>query len=144
MLIAYTDGSTWKTNPGPMAWSVIYVSNNEIVKESSGALYTGTNNRAELLAVMWAISLEKTVDLVVRTDSTLVLNIATGLWQPKTNVDLWERFYESLNWREKRGLATQFQYVKGHGQDPFNRRADWLAREAAKRAAECITYGEAS
>lgn len=138
MLIAYTDGSTWKTNPGPMAWSVVYVADNTIVREVSGALYTGTNNRAELLGVTWAITLEKRDDLVVRTDSTLVLNIATGVWHPKTNVDLWDQFFEALTWRERRGLATQFQHVKGHGQDPFNRRADWLARDAAKRAAECV------
>lgn len=142
MLIAYTDGSTYKTNPGPMSWAVCYVRNNEIVREASGALYQGTNNKAELLAVIWALDLERSEDLVVRTDSTLVLNVATGIWQARTNRELWEVFDKSLALREKRGLVTEFQYVKAHSSNPYNRRVDALARAAALLAAKCVPAQE--
>ena len=138
MKIAYTDGSTHKTNPGPMSWAVVYVEDDQVVKEETGALYTGTNNKAELLAVIWALEHEATEDLVIRSDSLFVLNIATGLWTPRANFDLWERFESALAKREKRGLATQFQHVKGHHLDPYNRRADSLARAAALQAASCL------
>lgn len=138
MIIAYTDGSTRLSNPGPMAWSVVYVENDEIIAEEAGALYHGTNNKAEILGVIWALEHQDREDLVIRSDSVLTLNIATGVWRAKTNLDLWERFHVIMNKRDSRGLATQFQYVKGHSTDIYNKRADSLAREAAMRAAECL------
>ena len=147
MLIAYTDGSTYLKNPGPMSWAVVYVRDNQIVQREVGALYEGTNNKAELLAVIWALERYSGIlvdgqleheDMIIRTDSILTLNIATGIWRAKSNVDLWERFERAMERREKRGLATQFQHVKGHGPDPFNREADRLARTAALDAALCL------
>jgi ribonuclease HI len=138
MIIAYTDGSTWRKNPGPMAWAVVYVENSIIVGELQGALYHGTNNRAEILGVIWALENEDRKDLVIRTDSIAVLNVATGIWRAKANMELWDRFNAIINKRDSRGLATQFQYVKGHGMDVYNRRADELAKTAASRAAECL------
>lgn len=139
MLIAYTDGSTWKSNPGPMSWAVVYVRDDEIVCEETGSFHTGTNNRAELMAVIWAMErYGHNEDLLIRTDSTLTANIGMGVWQPRTNLELWERFAVAIGRRERKGLATQFQHVKGHAHDPYNRRADWLARKAAQVAAECV------
>lgn len=137
-MYAYTDGSTFKTNPGPMSWSVVYVENNIIVREEAGALYIGTNNKAELLGVTWALENNKTDDLIVRTDSTLTLNIVTGIWKAKTNLTEWDRCYNALAKRDSRGLITVFQYVKGHSTDQYNRRADELAKEAAMIAANCL------
>lgn len=138
MIIAYTDGSTHRKNPGPMAWAVVYVENSYIIRELTGALYHGTNNRAEILGVIWALENEDRKDLVIRTDSILVLNIATGIWRAKTNKELWDRFNLIMNKREKRGLATQFQYVKGHAYDVYNIRADELAKASAYKAAQCL------
>lgn len=139
MLIAYTDGSTLLENPGPMSWAVVYVEHDQIVREETGALYAGTNNRAELLAVIWALEHEAGQDLTIRSDSLYTLNIASGLWRAKSNVDLWERFDRALEKRELRGLVTQFEHVKGHHVDAFNKRADALARIAAQLAASCLT-----
>ena len=147
MLIAYTDGSTHKANPGPMSWAVVYVRDGVIVQREVGALHHGTNNKAELLAVIWALERYSGLivdgdvsheDMIIRTDSILTLNIATGVWRAKSNVELWERFERAMERREKRGLATQFQHVKGHGTDPFNREADKLARQAALDASLCL------
>lgn len=137
-MIAYTDGSTYKTNPGPMSWSVVYVENDKIVREEAGALYIGTNNKAELLGVTWALENNKTDDLIIRTDSTLTLNIVTGIWRAKTNLPEWERCKKALARRDLKGLGTVFQYVKGHSSDQYNRRADELAKEAATIAAKCL------
>jgi len=142
MIIAYTDGSTYKTNPGPMSWAVVYVKDGEIISEKMGALYTGTNNKAELLGVVWALEHDKQNDLLIRTDSILTLNIATGIWRAKTNLNEWERYTSAIKIREKRGLITNFEHVKGHGPDIFNKKADSLARLAAAEAARCLKEQE--
>lgn len=122
-----------------MAWAVVYVENGEIVREETGALYAGTNNKAELLAVIWALErFGADRDLVIRTDSALTRNIAIGEWTPKTNLDLWERFEQAMARRKQRRLKTHFEHVRGHADDQFNNRADERARESAARAAACL------
>lgn len=138
MIIAYTDGTTRKSNPGPMAWAVIYTNNDVVIREETGALYQGTNNKAEILAVICALENEAREDLLIRTDSILTLNIATGVWRAKTNTDLWERFNTIMDRRDSRGLVTQFEHVKAHSTNIFNRRADALAKEAAIEAEKCV------
>ena len=138
MIHAYTDGATYRTKPGPMSWAVVYVDRNNIIREEIGALYAGTNNRAELLGVIWALEHEVSESLTIFTDSILTLNIATGIWHARTNVDLWSRFDIALEKRTRRGLTTNFQHVKGHHTNKYNKRADHLARVSAAQAAACL------
>ena len=138
-VIAYTDGSTHIHNPGPISWAVVYVDQSVIVHEDSGALWEGTNNRAELMGVIWAMErCPFHTDLLIRSDSTYVVNIAKGLWNARSNLYLWQRFHEAKALRKKKGLKTAFSYVRGHFDDEYNKRADCLAKLAAKRAAECL------
>ncbi len=138
MLRAYTDGGTHKTNPGPMAWAVVYVENDQVIREEVGALYQGTNNKAELLGVIWALERETDQDVEIYTDSTVTLKIATGVWTARQNLDLWDRFWKAVLKRNFRGLSTYFYYVKGHSNDPYNQRADQLTRSAAQNASKCL------
>jgi ribonuclease HI len=142
VLYAFTDGSTWKANPGPIAWSVVYVEEGGAegrreavpVEELTGAHAEGTNNLAELMAVAWALEHERLRDLVVVTDSVLTYNLCRGAWAARSNRELFERFERALALRRRRHLATEFRIVKGHGKDPWNRRADQLAKAAAEQA----------
>jgi ribonuclease HI len=143
---AFTDGSTWRSNPGPIAWSVVFVEEGHpegtrdgrrqalCVGELTGAHAEGTNNVAELMAVVWALEHERLRDLVVVTDSILIYNLCRGTWRARSHRDLYARFERALAVRQRRGLATDFRIVKGHNKDPWNRRADQLARAAAEQA----------
>ena len=140
-LLAYTDGSTWKSNPGPMAWAVVWVRDGQLVqgddgvaRTQAGAYREGTNNRAELMGVVWAMEHECTEDITVVTDSMVTVKCANGIYQRHANRDLWARFEEALQKRARRGLETRFVHVKGHHVDPFNRMADRLAGEHAEHA----------
>ena len=138
LLVAYTDGTTFRENPGPMAWAVVYIRDGKVERTECGALYRGTNNRAELLAAIWALERETQEDLLIVSDSLYVINHATGRWSGWANPDLWERFERALARRRQRGLRTTFQHVRGHGTDPFNHLADTLARSVAAEAAACV------
>lgn len=54
MTYAYTDGSTFHGNPAPVSWAIICCYG-EIVEELTGA-FNQNNNRAELMAVICALS----------------------------------------------------------------------------------------
>lgn len=136
-LYVYTDGSTYKSNPGPISWAVIFIRDGHVVKENGvdrievGAAATGTNNRAELMGVIWALEREKREDLEVMTDSLFVLYGAKGIHKRRKNRDLWHRLDEAVAFRTRRGLTTEFTHVRSH-QDPFNRQADKLATKHAQ------------
>jgi ribonuclease HI len=138
-LYAYTDGSTFRSNPGPISWAVVYVRDGAILyngnKERShvGAYATGTNMRAELYGLIWALKYETTEDLIVMTDSQVMVNCANGDSKRHANKDLWEQYEEFLLAREKRNLITQITHVKGHGNDPFNRHVDKMASAHARQ-----------
>ena len=135
-LLAYTDGSTFRANPGPMSWAVVFVRDGAVADERTvtGCLHAGTNNRAELLAVIVALEHETTEHLTVMTDSMVTIKCATGVYRRHANRDLWARFDRALEVRSRRGLRTEFRHVKGHHVDPFNKMADALAAEHGRNA----------
>lgn len=142
-LLAYTDGSTWKKNPGPMSWAVVFVRDDVVATDTFGADRVlvgasghGTNNRAELMGVITALEHETGEDLTILTDSLVTLRCATGLYQRHANRDLWERFDRALDLRKMRGLATSFRHVKGHNGNKYNNMADRLASEHAESIAQ--------
>lgn len=110
----------------------------------TGAFAEGSNNRAELMAVITALEHERARDLVIVSDSQLTVKICTGKWAPKSNLDLWRRFNEVSDLRRRRGLRTEFVHVHGHQRErskewnpahsPYNIQADRLARRAGEEA----------
>lgn len=133
-LHAYTDGSTFRANPGPISWAVVFVRDDEIELDNMGrerievgAHHHGTNNRAELMAVIRALELERLEDLTVVSDSMVTVRCAKGEFRRNANLDLWQRFEAALETRRRRGLKTGFRHVKGHHVNPHNRLADRLA-----------------
>ncbi len=139
-VIIYTDGAC-SGNPGPGGWGAILMFE-ENKKEISGAKNNTTNNIMELTAVIEALKLLKfecEVDLY--SDSSYVVNGFLQGWiynwknnnwktaskAPVKNKELWEELY-LLTKKHK----VNFIKVKGHSDNKFNNRCDYLATSAIK------------
>jgi ribonuclease HI len=124
---AYTDGAC-TGNPGPAGAGTILIAPGGKIRETYAYLGQGTNNIAELTAVLNALELTPRAEpLVLHTDSQYAIGVLTKGWKAKANVALVERIREAL-----RGRKVHFVYVPGHSGVPMNERADELAREAIK------------
>ena len=136
----YTDGSSIG-NPGPGGYGIVMlVDNEDYKKEFSQGFNLTTNNRMELLAVIVALEKIKIKNSKVKvyTDSKYVSDAVEKGWLfnwvkkdfiNKKNPDLWRRFLDIYNEHE-----VKFQWVKGHNNDFYNERCDFLANLAAKNS----------
>lgn len=125
-IIAYTDGAC-SGNPGPAGLGVVLITGSERA-ELSEYLGTGTNNVAELTAILRALERAKNSEksLIIHTDSQYAIGVLTKGWKAKANTDLILRIRAALAARP----GVQFVYVPGHAGVPLNERADELARLA--------------
>ena len=136
----YTDGAC-SGNPGPGGWGAILIYG-ENKKEISGASKDTTNNIMEITAVIEALKLLKfECEVKVYSDSAYVVNAFNQGWiynwqknnwktaskEPVKNKELWEELY-SLSQKHK----LEFIKVKGHSDNDFNNRCDFLATSAIK------------
>ena len=133
----YTDGSS-KGNPGPGGYGIVLLSDNGHRKEVSKGYRITTNNRMELLSVIVALEMLKSIpsDVVVYSDSKYVVDAIEKKWvfkwevkgfNKKKNVDLWKRFlcvYKKHN--------VTFIWIKGHANNAENVLCDKLAVSAAE------------
>ena len=140
----YTDGAC-VGNPGPGGWAAIILVENE-KKELFGGEKLTTNNRMELTAAIKSLEYcakqeEKQPSLKhvrIFTDSTYVkegITVWINSWEKNNwktadkknvkNVDLWKRLKEltKLN-------RVEWNWVKGHSENPMNDLADKLAKKA--------------
>lgn len=139
----YTDGAC-SGNPGPGGWAAILIADTN-QKEISGFAAETTNNRMELTAVVEGLkALKRPCDVHVRSDSSYLVNAFRKRWianwqkngwrtsagRPVENQDLWQELLASM-----RPHQVQFEWVKGHSENPLNNRCDELARQAIKRRA---------
>lgn len=132
-LTIYTDGSSLG-NPGPGGYAAIILDGEKTHIVSGGEPKT-TNNRMEMKAVIEALRWVKThkrtdttIDLY--SDSSLVMESLKQGWKRKQNLDLWAELDQL-----REGLPIHFHWVKGHADNPYNRRCDALAVSAAEKAA---------
>ena len=127
-LIVYTDGAC-TGNPGPMGLGVVILDGKER-KEVSEFLGHGTNNIAELTAIVRALELcprDRTV--VLHSDSSYALGLLGKSWKAKANQELVAQM---------RKLGKEFKdlrlvKVAGHAGISENERCDELARMAVNR-----------
>jgi ribonuclease HI len=125
--IAYTDGAC-SGNPGPAGAGFIVIPPGESPREGCESLGIGTNNVAEITAILRAVEgIPKTVTAVVHTDSKYAIGVLSQGWKAKANKELIERTRAVLE-----GRRVRFVYVPGHAGIPMNERADELAREAIR------------
>lgn len=127
MINVYTDGAySSKLNQGGLA--IVVIKNNKIIAEFNKTYRNTTNNRMELLAVIIAIeSLKKYNNVTIFTDSMYVIGCATLGWKKNKNIDLWNRF-DKLNTEN-----IKFIHVKGHSDNIYNNRCDYLAVLASQK-----------
>jgi ribonuclease HI len=127
-IVAYTDGAC-SGNPGPAGLGVVLLAGTQRT-ELSEYLGTGTNNIAELTAVLRALERagapEKT--LIIHTDSQYAIGVLTKGWKAKANTALILEIRAALAARP----GTRLVYVPGHAGVPLNERADELARLAVE------------
>ena len=140
----YTDGSCIG-NPGPGGWAAIVILENG-KKELFGGEKLTTNNRMELTAAIKALEYcakqeKKQPSLkLIRffTDSTYVkdgITVWINNWEKNNwktadkknvkNVDLWKKLKELTQ-----SNSVEWNWVKGHSENPMNDLADKLAKRA--------------
>lgn len=109
----WTDGT-------PRAWGVVAKRNSKYT-EIVGDLPKTTNNRAELTAILKALTMltfpgDK---VVIHTDSKYCIRVLFWNWKAKKNLDLIEAI-----WEASRDRDIIYQYISGED----NWRADFLSR----------------
>ena len=140
----YTDGAC-VGNPGPGGWAAIVLLENE-KKELFGGERLTTNNRMELMAAIKSLEYcakqeEKQPSLKhikIFTDSAYVkegITVWINSWEKNNwktadkknvkNIDLWKRLKELV-----KSNQVEWNWVKGHSEDPMNDLADKLAKKA--------------
>ena len=140
----YTDGAC-VGNPGPGGWAAIILAESE-KKELFGGEKLTTNNRMELTAAIKALEYcanqeEKQLSLKnvrIFTDSTYVkegITVWINNWEKNNwktadkknvkNVDLWKKLKELIQ-----SDQVEWNWVKGHSENPMNDLADKLAKKA--------------
>ena len=127
---AWTDGAC-TGNPGPCGYGVILRHDGEY-QEFGQYVGLGTNNIAELLAILVAVKQGRSRDgkLRIHTDSNYSIGVLTKGWKAKANVELIQAIKDEIAECEQK---PEFVKVKGHAGIPLNERADQLAVEAVER-----------
>jgi len=98
----FTDGSC-EGNPGPGGWGFVWVENDRIVAEKSGADPATTNNRMELTALIEAYrTLPEDADVTVYSDSELCVK----------TLNEWAKGWEARGWRRKTGPIANLELVQ--------------------------------
>jgi len=127
-IIIYTDGAC-TGNPGPAGIGAVIMDGAQR-REISEYLGTGTNNIAELTAILRALEVlpaaARARPVLVHSDSSYSIGLLSKGWKAKANADLVAKL---------RALVARFSdlelvKVKGHAGVPENERADELARLA--------------
>ncbi|ADY56484.1 RNase HI [Syntrophobotulus glycolicus DSM 8271] len=134
----YTDGAC-SGNPGPGGWAAV-LKYGETIKEISGFSRDSTNQVMELTAVIEALErLSEPCAVRLFSDSAYVINAFRQNWlekwqkngwlntakKPVANQDLWKRLLQVVNKHELEWIK-----VKGHSDNFYNNRCDFLARKA--------------
>jgi ribonuclease HI len=139
--VAYTDGAC-SGNPGPAGSGVVVVVPGGTMHEGYDWLGTGTNNIAELTAILRALEAIPTsaASIVIHTDSQYAIGVLTKGWKAKVNQALIQSIKVAIAARPR----VRIVYVPGHAGVPLNERADELAREAIKQRKSVVIAIEPS
>lgn len=139
----FTDGAC-SGNPGPGGWAFILkhpASGKELVQ--SGAERETTNNRMELVAVIYGLEQLKRPSRVELFTDSQYLGKGLTEWLPRwkahgwrrgrggpmvKNLDLWQRLDELSSQHE-----LHFHWVEGHSGHPENELCDRLAVQAYQK-----------
>jgi ribonuclease HI len=125
-VVAYADGAC-SGNPGPAGSGVYLLRPDGSRREEFVYLGVGTNNIAELTAILKACdAVDDDIPLVIHTDSQYSIGVLVKGWKAKANQELIVSVKAAIARRDHFKLL----YVAGHAGISGNERADQLAREA--------------
>ena len=134
----FTDGA-FSTSRKTGGIGIVFVINGKKVYEFSKQFPNSTNNKCELLAVIYALnSISKKINsLTIYSDSQYVIGCATKNWKRKKNKELWDLYDRVFNKALKLCSEINLIWVKGHTNDSdffsqMNNRADMLAVTASQ------------
>ncbi len=128
-IVAYTDGGCIG-NPGPSGLGyVIRYPDNRVIQKGE-PLGNGTNNIAELTAILRVLETVTDTDapLWIHTDSSYAIGVLTRGWKAKANQQLIAEIRQKLSGFSNVKLIK----VKGHAGNPDNELVDTLANGAAR------------
>lgn len=126
-IIAFSDGSSYP-NPGDISTGWVLTRNRTVFKQGGSFLGHGTNNVAELTAII-EIFLVTPPDekLIIVTDSQYCITTIKSKNYPQANVELVleaRKFYRSRK--------VKIEKIKGHSGHPMNELADEIAEKTRK------------
>lgn len=131
-IVIHTDGAC-SGNPGPAGIGVLLERPDGEVIEHSEFIGEGTNNIAELTAILRALEMlkpeEQQAHVLLYTDSAWSLGVLVGGWKAKVNVELITAIKERMTTMPDVELLK----VKGHAGNSGNDDADALATMAVRR-----------
>ncbi|MCP2276674.1 ribonuclease H family protein [Nocardia amikacinitolerans] len=150
MIIVSTDGSCLRNPGGAIGWAWV---NHQGGASRSGGAATGTNQIAELRAVLEAIEAHPGAEpLLIESDSLYAIKCASEWisswrlngWRTSTggavkNVEIIKQIDRAI---ASRPGPVRFRWVRGHVGNYFNEMADTLAGEAARKAAASASAAE--
>lgn len=128
----YTDGACHgSTKIGGIG--VVFVKNNKIIYKFNKQFTDTTNNRMEILAIIYALhAISKPIDIInIYSDSQYAIGCITKNWTRKKNTDLWQLFDKVYGKAKTLCSNIQFNWIKGHDINEFNNSADELARDSS-------------
>jgi ribonuclease HI len=98
----FSDGAC-EGNPGPGGWAAVWVEDDRIVREASGADPATTNNRMELAALIAAYRmLPEAAEIAVYSDSQLCVR----------TINEWAEGWERRGWKRKGGAIANLEQVQ--------------------------------
>ncbi|MFC8531122.1 ribonuclease H [Nocardia sp. NPDC057227] len=150
MIIVSTDGSCLRNPGGAVGWAWV----NHTGGSASGGASTGTNQIAELRAILEAIVAHPGPEpLLLESDSLYAIKCASEWisawrvngWRTATggavkNAELVKQIDRAISGRPG---PVRFRWVRGHVGNYYNERADALAGEAARKAAATAAVADA-
>ena len=128
----YTDGACHSsTKIGGIG--VVFVKNNKIIYKFNKQFTDTTNNKMEILAIIYALhAISKPIDIInIYSDSQYAIGCITKNWTRKKNTDLWQLFDKVYSKAKILCPNILFNGVKGHDINEFNNISDKLAVEAS-------------
>ena len=126
----WTDGAC-RSNPGPAGLGVVIVGDGPGQREISEYLGEGTNNIAELSAILRGLSSvsDRSRPVIVYSDSAYSIGLLTKPWKPKKNIELVKELREVC----RQFPNLRFIKVLAHSGIALNERVDQLATGAISR-----------
>ena len=113
--IFFTDGA-YSSSLRQMGIGIICIKDDNVILEWSNMYKGGSNNQAELGAVIIALrTIKKSINsLTIYTDSMYVIGCGTQGWKRKKNIVMWNEFDKQYNRVKELCSNIQFIHVKGH------------------------------